>query len=141
MRHLSFQRAARMRGMSLIEIIVVLILVGGVLAVVGSRVLGGADRGKFNLAKTQVETIAQKIEQFEMDVGRLPNSLDELVSAPSGQRGWLGPYARSSDLLDPWNNPLEYRPGGEGGRRFTLVSYGADGRPGGDSVNQDIVHE
>lgn len=141
MRKLSFSHAGRMRGMSLIEIIIVIVLIGVVGAFLVNRMMGGKDRADFNLARAQIQTLAQKIEAFEMDVGRLPNSLEELVTAPSGERGWLGPYARQSELRDPWNNPIEYRPGGEGGRSFTLMSYGKDGRPGGESFNQDIVHE
>lgn len=133
--------AARARGMSLIEIIIVIVLIGAVLTFVGSRVLGGSDRARFNLAKSQVETLARKIENFELDVGRLPRQLDELVSNP-GETGWLGPYAKAEELKDPWGNPFEYSPtGGQGAARFTLVSYGADGKPGGDSVNQDIRYE
>ncbi|HEY0503919.1 MAG TPA: prepilin-type N-terminal cleavage/methylation domain-containing protein, partial [Lysobacter sp.] len=47
--------AARQRGMSLIEIIIVIVLIGAVLAFVGSRVLGGKDRGDYNIAKAQVQ--------------------------------------------------------------------------------------
>ena len=72
--------AARQRGMSLIEIIIVIVLIGAVLAFVGSRVLGGKDRGDYNIAKAQVQTMAGKIESFQMDTGRLPTSLEELVN-------------------------------------------------------------
>ena len=74
--------AARQRGMSLIEIIIVIVLIGAVLAFVGSRVLGGKDRGDYNIAKAQVQTMAGKVESFQMDTGRLPNSLEELVTQP-----------------------------------------------------------
>ncbi|MDD0946284.1 prepilin-type N-terminal cleavage/methylation domain-containing protein, partial [Xylella fastidiosa] len=52
----------RQAGMSLLEIIIVIVLIGGVIAFVGSRVLGGADRGKANLVKSQIQTLAGKIE-------------------------------------------------------------------------------
>ena len=68
--------AASQRGMSLIEIIFVIVLIGAVLTFVGTRVLGGAERAKANLAKSQVITMAQKVEKFQMDTGRLPGSLD-----------------------------------------------------------------
>ncbi|MET0582079.1 MAG: type II secretion system protein, partial [Pseudoxanthomonas sp.] len=47
---------AAQSGMSLLEIILVIVLIGAVLTLVGSRVLGGADRGKANLAKSQIQT-------------------------------------------------------------------------------------
>jgi len=132
--------AAHQRGMSLIEIIIVIVLIGAVLAFVGSRVLGGKDRGDYNIAKAQVQTMAGKIESFQMDTGRLPTSLEELVTQPSDVNGWLGPYAKATELKDPWGHPLEYRAPGEGGP-FDLVSLGKDGKPGGTSVDGDIKYE
>jgi len=132
--------AARQRGMSLIEIIIVIVLIGAVLAFVGARVLGGKDRGDYNIAKAQVQTMAGKIESFQMDTGRLPTSLEELVTQPSDVNGWLGPYAKSAELKDPWGHPLEYRAPGETGP-FDLVSLGKDGKPGGTSVDGDIKYE
>jgi general secretion pathway protein G len=127
--------------MSLIEIIIVIVLIGLVLTVVGSRILGGSDRAKTNLAKTQLSTLAGKIEQFEMDTGRRPAALGDLVAAPAGASGWLGPYAKDAELKDPWNNAIQYRAPGESGRPYDLLSLGADGQPGGESVNADIRHE
>ena len=125
------------RGMSLLELVIVIVLIGAVLAVVGSRLVGGKDRAQFNLAQTQLDTLAGKIEQYQLDTGRLPESLEQLVTSPGNLPSWLGPYAKAEELRDPWGNPIDYRkPGGNG--PFELVSLGADGQPGGDSVNQDI---
>ncbi|MEG3192510.1 type II secretion system major pseudopilin GspG [Lysobacter sp. D1-1-M9] len=132
--------AARQAGMSLIEIIIVIVLIGAVLTFVGSRVLGGADRAKANLAKSQVMTLAQKVESFQMDTGRVPDSLDQLVTDPGDAPGWLGPYARASELQDPWGNPIEYRAPGETGA-FDLIILGKDGQVGGTSIDADIRYE
>ncbi|GAB3334575.1 MULTISPECIES: type II secretion system major pseudopilin GspG [Marilutibacter] len=131
---------ARQAGMSLIEIIIVIVLIGAVLTFVGSRVLGGADRAKANLAKSQVTTLAQKVESFQMDTGRLPGSLDELVTDPGNAPGWLGPYAKAQELNDPWGHPVEYRTPGESGP-FDLVILGKDGKAGGTSVDGDVRYE
>ena len=159
------------RGFSLIEIILVVVLIGGIVAFAATRILGGGDRAKYNLAKAQVQTLAEKVGQFEMDTGALPASLEDerrrmieelnrmrlgdapardialaeralrdLPRTPSGAVGWLGPYAKESELKDPWNTPYEYRAPGEG-QPFDIVSYGADRTPGGDSVNADIRNE
>jgi general secretion pathway protein G len=132
--------AARQSGMSLLEIIIVIVLIGAVLTLVGSRVLGGADRGKANLAKSQIQTLAGKVENFQLDTGRLPGKLDELVTQPGGSSGWLGPYAKPAELNDPWGHPIEYRAPGEG-QPFDLISLGKDGRPGGSSYDADIKYE
>lgn len=127
-------------GFSLIEIILVVVLIGGIVAFAASRILGGGDRAKANLAKAQVQTLAEKIQQFEMDTGSLPDSLDELVTQPGDASGWLGPYAKAAELKDPWNKPFEYRVPGES-QPFDLISLGKDGESGGDSVDADIKYE
>jgi general secretion pathway protein G len=130
----------RQRGMSLLEIIIVIVLIGAVLTVVGSRVLGGADRGKVGVARTQINTLAMKVENYQLDTGKLPSKLEDLVTAPGGVSGWLGPYAKASELNDPWGNAVEFRAPGEG-RAFDLVSLGKDGRSGGSSHDADIINE
>ncbi len=132
--------ARAQRGMSLLEIIIVIVLIGAVLTFVGSRVLGGADRAKANLAKSQVSTLAGKIDQYQMDTGSLPGKLDDLVSQPGNASGWLGPYAKAAELKDPWGHPIEYRVPGENGA-FDLVILGKDGQPGGTSYNADVKYE
>ncbi len=132
--------ASSQAGFSLIEIILVVVLIGGIVAFAATRILGGGDRAKVNLAKAQVQTLAEKVQQYEMDTGGLPGSLDDLVNAPGGASGWLGPYAKDGELKDPWNHPYVYTTPGEG-KPFDLTSLGADGQAGGDSVNADIKYE
>ena len=124
------------RGMSLSEVMIVIVLIGSVLALVTSRIMGGQDRANVGIAKTQLITLSGKIDQFRMDTGKLPESLDQLVRA-SGMPNWLGPYAKKEELNDPWANPIAYRKPGESGP-YELVSLGADGQPGGESVNADL---
>jgi general secretion pathway protein G len=133
-------QASAQAGFTLIEIILVLVLIGGIVAFAATRILGGGDRAKVNLAKAQVQTIAEKIQQFDMDTGSLPGSLDDLVTAPGNATGWLGPYAKASELKDPWNHPFMYAVPGDG-QPFDLVSLGKDGKPGGTSVDADIKYQ
>lgn len=133
-------RRSAQSGFSLIEIIIVTILIGGIVAFAASQILGGGDQARYRLAQSQVQTVAQKVQQYEMDTGVLPNALSDLVNPPGSVSGWLGPYAKAADLNDPWRTPLEYRVPGDSGR-FDIVSYGADRRPGGESVNADIRYE
>lgn len=126
------------RGMSLIEVIIVIVLIGAVLTFLTSRVLGGADRAKVNLANSQVQSLAGKIEQYDLDNSGLPPDLQALLAQPSDAPNWLGPYAKSDEIKDPWGRPFIYRVPGQDGP-YDLMSYGKDGQPGGDSVNRDIV--
>src|SRR6476660_2183184 len=91
---------AAQAGFSLIDIILVVVLIGGIVAFAASRILGGGDRAKFNLAKSQVQTLAEKVQQYENDTGGLPSSLDDLVTQPGNAAGWLGPYAKTAELKD-----------------------------------------
>lgn len=127
-------------GFSLIEIILVVVLIGGIVAFAATRILGGGDRARVNLAKAQVQTLAEKVHQYEMDTGTLPDALGDLVTQPGGAGGWLGPYAKDAELRDPWNTPYEYSVPGSS-QAFEIVSLGADRKPGGDSVNADIRYE
>lgn len=131
---------ASQAGFSLIEIIVVVVLIGGIVAFAASKILGGQDRANARLAQAQVQTLAEKIQQFQMDTGRLPGNLEELVKAPADANGWLGPYARDAELNDPWKQPYTYKVPGES-KPFDLVSLGADRQVGGTSVNADIPFE
>jgi len=128
------------RGFSLIEIILVVVLIGGIVAFAATRILGGGDRARVRLAEAQVQTLAEKIEQFRMDTGSLPASLEQLVVQPGDAVGWLGPYAKESELRDPWNTPFEYRSPGDG-KPFDIVSFGADRSAGGTSVDADIRYD
>jgi general secretion pathway protein G len=137
--HRPYRRPAPRRsqaGMTLIEIIIVIVLIGGVLAVVGSQVFGNKDKANHKLAKLQVDKVAASIEQYNSDVGEYPRTLEDLVNDPQ-INGWLGPYAKDKDLKDPFNKPLQYAVPGEDGD-FDLISYGKDGQPGGSSVDSDI---
>lgn len=129
---------ASQAGFSLIEIIIVVTLIALIAAFVAGKVFGQSDRAKTKLASAQVQTLAEKVQQYAEDTGGLPGSLDELVK--SSATGWLGPYAKDSELKDPWNHPYTYAVPGNG-QAFDLVSLGADGQAGGDSVNADIKYE
>ncbi len=125
-------------GFSLIEILIVVALIALIAGMVANQVFGGQDRAKVKMAQSQVAALAGKISQFEMDTGEVPQRLDELVSASSNMKGWLGPYSKESELKDPWNTPFEYS---ASGRSFTITSYGADRKPGGSGVDADITNE
>lgn len=125
-------------GMTLIEIIVVIVLIGGVLAVVGSQIFSNSDKAKHRLTGVQVGQIAASIESYNNDVGEYPSRLEDLTDDP-GRSGWLGPYGKESDLKDQWGKPFEYTVPGQDGP-FDLKSYGKDGKPGGSSIDADIVY-
>ena len=127
----------RQAGFTLIEILIVVGIIAIIGGIVANRIFGGQDRAKYKLAQSQVQTLAAKIESYELDNGGVPNQLQDLVVAPGGSASWLGPYAKEGELKDPWNRSFEYRVPGSNGK-FDLVSYGVDGKPGGEGLDRDI---
>jgi general secretion pathway protein G len=138
MKQVHYARSAQ--GFTLMEIMIVVVLIAAIASFAFTRILGGSDRAKVHLAQAQVDTMAGKIDQYQQDVGSLPPTLEALVKAPGNSAGWLGPYAKEQELKDPWGHALEYHVPGESGS-FDLVSYGKDGKAGGDSVDADIRHQ
>lgn len=139
-RTLRAPRRAAQAGFSLIEIIIVTVLIGGIVAFAASRILGGGDKARFKLAQSTVQTMAEKVNSYRDDTGSLPATLEDLVRQPASANGWLGPYAKEADLKDPWGTPYVYRVPGDS-QAFDLVSLGADRKEGGDSVDADIKYE
>jgi general secretion pathway protein G len=126
-------------GMTLIEIMIVIVLIGGILAVVGGQIFKNRDTANHRLAGIQIQKVAASIESYNSDVGEYPRTLEDLVTDPQID-GWLGPYGSAKDIKDPFNNALQYTVPGESAD-FDLISYGKDGQPGGSSVDADIKYE
>ena len=134
-------RSKRQAGFTLVELLVVLAILGMLAALVGPQVLNQLGGAKSKSAGIQIRDFEQALELYKLDVGRFPRSeegLEALVQAPSGAKGWNGPYLRKTELPeDPWGNTYNYRyPGKNGG--VEIVSYGADGQPGGQGEDADV---
>jgi general secretion pathway protein G len=95
------------------------------------------------LAKTGMVPIEAAIDTFHLNCGFFPNTLDDLLTCPPGLEGkWAGPYIKSINLLDPWGNPYVYVPAGNiNTESYDIISYGADGKPGGEGFDKDIYNE
>jgi general secretion pathway protein G len=125
--------------MTLIELIIVVVLIGLVAAAVGSKVINNKKNAEAQIAMTQLNSLAAQIDQYQTDVGTYPESLDQLLTAPNDAQGWLGPYAKKTDLVDPWKTPIQYRKPGDDENPFSLTSLGADRKPGGEGVDKDFT--
>jgi general secretion pathway protein G len=130
-------QSKRQDGFTLIEMVVVIMLIAAIAAVIAGKVIQNKHRAEYNLGKTQLSTLAASIDQYQSDVGALPDSLQQLVA--SSADGWLGPYAKAEELKDPWHNAIEYRKPGADDQPYQLVSLGVDGKPGGEGVDKDLV--
>jgi general secretion pathway protein G len=135
----SFPRASR--GMTLIEILVVLVLIGIVLGIVGGNFIGRGEKAKADAAKIEISQIGQALDLYKLEVGRYPTSsegLQALITAPASTSNWNGPYWKKSQLpKDPWGNEYRYTSPGQKGA-YDILSLGADGKEGGEGANKDI---
>ncbi|TMH60112.1 MAG: type II secretion system protein GspG [Betaproteobacteria bacterium] len=133
---------ARTRGMTLIEILVVLVLIGVVMGIVGGNFIQRGEKAKRDAARIEIGQIGQTLDLFKLEVGRYPTSqegLQALIAQPSGVNNWNGPYWKKSTVpKDPWGNDYLYAFPGQHGA-YDIVSYGADGKEGGDGADKDIT--
>lgn len=132
-------------GITLPEILVVLVIITVVAALVGPRVAGYLTQSREDVAAAQMGSIATSLELFYIDVGRYPSEeegLQSLVTAPADLEDWRGPYLRqASGIIDPWGEPYAYTLTDTGVDGFQLMSFGRDKVPGGDGPDQDIIRE
>jgi general secretion pathway protein G len=135
------KRPLAQRGMTLIEILVVLVLIGIVLGIVGGNFIGRGEKAKADAAKIEIGQIGQALDLYKLEVGRYPTSaegLQALVAAPASTANWNGPYWKKASIpKDPWGNDYRYTSPGQKGA-YDIVSLGADGKEGGEGANKDI---
>ncbi|MEJ2218709.1 MAG: type II secretion system major pseudopilin GspG [Gemmatimonadota bacterium] len=132
-------------GFTLIEIMVVIVVITLLAALVAPNVFKNLGTARDGTARSQMEMLAAALDAYRLDNGRYPTTeqgLEALWIAPTSDprtRAWNGPYLRKRVPLDPWRHAYVYRfPGQETEDRFDLLTYGADGQPGGEGENADI---
>ncbi len=137
---------ARRGGFTIIEVIVIVVILGVIAAVIGPRLLGRIGQSKQSVAKSNAASLALAMKLFQADFG-LPQSGASITilyerpgDVPEQQWSGKGPYVDNAQhLLDPWGNMYLLRIPGEKNVDFDIVSYGADGQPGGEGDNADII--
>lgn len=137
-------RAAAQHGLTLLEMIVVLTIIAIVAALIVPNVIGRPDQARVTMAGADLRTVSSALEMYRLDNGRYPSTeqgLTALVERPATSPvpdNWHAEGYLDQVPLDPWGNAYLYRTPGETGR-FDLVSYGADGEPGGEGYDADIT--
>ncbi len=129
------------RGFTLLELLVVLVIIGLLVAYVAPRYFSQVGKSEVKVAKAQIKALEDALDQFRLDVGRYPSSeqgLEALNVQPSGEARWQGPYLRKAVPKDPWGNAYVYSSPGEHGE-YDLQSLGKDGSPGGQGEAADIA--
>jgi len=135
------RKAKQQRGFTLIELMVVLAIIGILAALVVPNVLGRADDARVTAARTDVGNLTQALKLYKLDNQRFPTAeqgLQALVVRPSAEpvpSNWKSYLDKLP--ADPWGRPYQYlNPGLKG--EVDVMSWGADGKSGGDGANADI---
>ena len=141
----SADRRKSERGFTLIELLVVIAILGLLIGLVAPAVIRQLGSAKHKIAEQSIERLVGILDIYRLDVGNYPTTdqgLVALVAKPGGVAGWNGPYIKDADgLKDPWGRPFEYHsPSQRPGHDFDIISLGADGKPGGDGEDADLIN-
>lgn len=130
------------RGFTLLELLVVMVIIGLLVGYVGPRYFSQVGKSEVKAARAQIDGLEKALDQYRIDTGHYPSQeagLAALVTKPSNEPKWSGPYLKKAVPADPWGNAYVYKIPGEHGE-YDLLSYGKDGQPGGTGEAADITN-
>ncbi len=133
-------------GFTLIELMVVVIILGILATFLVPKLLSRPDQARVVKAKNDIKAIESALKMFKLDNGFYPTTeqgLRALIKKPDiepipehyNEGGYLD---YDEEPLDPWGHKYIYRSPGDEGRDYEIISYGADGKPGGTGYDADI---
>lgn len=131
-------------GFTLLELLVVMVIIGLLVGYVGPKYFSQIGKSEVKAARAQINALGKALDQFRLDVRHYPSTeqgLAALIERPANeanQANWDGPYLTKAVPPDPWGNPYVYTMPGEHGE-YDLLSYGKDGKPGGDGEAAEIT--
>lgn len=129
------------KGMTLLEIMIVLAILGGLIAILATQVQGRLKTAKIRQAKIQIAEYGKALDLYYSDCSQYPTTeegLQALVQAPPSCSNWgPDPYLKKVNK-DPWNGEFIYE---SAGNAYTLKSLGSDRREGGSGDAQDVTNE
>lgn len=119
-----------------------MVIIGLLAGFVAPQYFSQVSKSERKTARAQIAELEKALDHFRLDVGHYPTAeqgLGALTARPANLQKWDGPYLRKAVPLDPWGRPYMYRLPGQAAE-FDLLSFGKDGRPGGDGDGEDIYN-
>lgn len=129
-------------GVTLIEMLVVVAIIGMFIALVGPNLWKKVDTARVTTARSQINNFQTALGTYKLDTGTFPTTeqgLQALRVKPADLNQWNGPYMPKEIPKDPWGHDYVYRFPSEHGDDPEIVSYGQDGQPGGEGLSADVV--
>ncbi len=136
---MSYKKYYKQQGLTLIEILIVMVILGMLAALVGPVIWDKLGYSQRKAAAAQIANIESALASYRLDMFKFPKTLEDLEKNLSNDSKWQGPYLTKSLPKDPWGNDYQYRRPGREARDYDLFSFGADGQEGGEEENADIV--
>jgi len=127
------------KGFTLIELLVVLVIITLLATLVGPQLFQKLGSSKVKVAGAQIKLIASALDTFRLDTGHYPSTdqgLQSLLTKPSKEKNWDGPYLADLVPLDPWENEYHYKRPGKNGA-YALFTFGQDAAEGGEKEAKD----
>ena len=128
-------------GFSLIELLIVIVILGGLVAVVAPGLMDAADGAKRDTVCLKMNDLGKRLDMFKLDNGNYPETEEGFQALLSNPDADKYPNYRAKPYLkklpkDSWKTPFIYiRKGSE----FELISFAADRQEGGEESNKDIL--
>ena len=127
------------RNFTLVEIMVVVVILVMLASIATPLYFNHLKNSRIATAKTQIALLEQALADYRLDTGDYPDDLEALTENIENNSKWSGPYIKPAVPQDPWGRDYVYiKPGDHG--EYDLLSYGKDGRSGGEGEDADITN-
>ncbi|MEL3906612.1 MAG: type II secretion system major pseudopilin GspG [Treponema sp.] len=133
------------KGFTLPETLIVIAIILILSATVGFSAFKFVGKAKVTACKNQIEVFKLSLQAYYLDCGTYPSGTQGLTALWEKPvlhpipAHWNGPYIDRELPADPWNNAYIYKNPGDKGLPYTIISYGADGKEGGEGDAADII--